>query len=488
MVTKVTDNMFVKLKNPYTFGVPVRGKDNFFGREEELQLIFDTLENVPRGQKQDMVILGPRRIGKSSLLYRLVDLLMPSEDFVPVYVDVQNIKPRKIRVLFLKILQSIKEGYKKKNLLTELPSFETLEVSEIPADLEFLTFDEDMSRLNEAIQLQNLPRLILLFDEVELLIEFGGKDTLDWFRSLIQSMLYTIFVVAGSEQLYSLTQDYGSPFYNIFKTVELYPLTSNAAKKLVLTPAAEIGMEIAPGEVDKILRYAGNNAYFIQGICHYLVELLNSQKRYQPYSQDVDDVIAHSVEHLSAQFAYIWGGVSQVQRAILYALAKKGQAQTAELLLAKLPHLAPLLNSKQAQQDTFDDLRQQQILKLESGQRYWFMVLLFVNWILSNVNDEEVLKLATEAEVVQIRQEYNIGAIRKLLTRAFSDEELTQFCYDTPTLRPVYEQFSSGMGKSLKIQILIEYVERKSLMADLLAQMKEINPSQYETFEKDLYK
>lgn len=67
---------FVKLKNPYTFGVPVRGEGQFYGRKEELQLIFDTLENVPRGQKQDLVILGPRRIGKSSLLYRLLDLLL----------------------------------------------------------------------------------------------------------------------------------------------------------------------------------------------------------------------------------------------------------------------------------------------------------------------------------------------------------------------------------------------------------------------------
>ena len=78
---------FVKLKNPYTFGVPVRGEGKFFGREAELSLIFDTLENVPRGQKQDLVVLGPRRIGKSSLLYRLVDLLTQRANFVPVYID-----------------------------------------------------------------------------------------------------------------------------------------------------------------------------------------------------------------------------------------------------------------------------------------------------------------------------------------------------------------------------------------------------------------
>ncbi len=102
MAVKEIDT-FVKLKNPYTFGVPVRGEGRFFGREEELQRIFDTLKNVPRGQKQDIAVLGPRRIGKSSLLYRLVDLLESTEDFVPIYIDVQNIKPRKVYLLFYKI-------------------------------------------------------------------------------------------------------------------------------------------------------------------------------------------------------------------------------------------------------------------------------------------------------------------------------------------------------------------------------------------------
>ncbi|MGB0384124.1 MAG: AAA family ATPase [Ardenticatenaceae bacterium] len=250
------NDSFVKMKNPYTFGVPVRG-DNFFGRKAELQEILDTLENVPRGQKQDMAILGPRRIGKSSLLYRLVDLLTPHHEFVPVYVDLQNIKPRKIHTLFYKILTEIRAGYKQNYAQVDLPPFKSLESTTIAPDLEFFIFDEDLTTLNDFIANEelgrvkklfprflskislkaeklfsnsHLPRLVLMFDEVELLEEFGGQDMLAWFRSLIQSMPYIIFVVAGSERLYSLTQDYGSPFFNIFKIIELHPLTSQEAK------------------------------------------------------------------------------------------------------------------------------------------------------------------------------------------------------------------------------------------------------------------
>ena len=481
MVLKNGDT-FVKLKNPYTFGVPVRGEDKFFGREEELQLIFDTLENVPRGQKQDIVVLGPRRIGKSSLLYRLVDLLTPIEDFVPVYVDVQNIKPRKTRILFFKILQKIREGYDKKSLLAKLPAFESLESSSIPADLEFLTFDEDMSRLNEVIEAQNLPRLVLMFDEVELLLEFGGKDTLDWFRSLIQSMLYTTFIVAGSEQLYSLTQDYGSPFYNIFKTVELYPLTTDAARRLVLVPAAEIGMEIAPNEVNKILRYAGNNPYFIQGLAHYLVEGLNRRKRHQVLPKDVDEVIEQGIEHLSAQFAYVWGGTSQVQKIILYSLAKRRRPQTTDALIANLPQSEPFILSKQAQKDTFDDLVRQQILK-EDNYRYWFIVLLFPDWILSKMDDEDVIKLATVSETIQTRTYYNLKNIRTLLTEGFTSEELRALTFDEPNFRPVFDQMSASSGKAEIVDRLLQYADQQLLIDQLLIHAKKRNPARYEYYQ-----
>jgi hypothetical protein len=81
---------------------------------------------------------------------------------------------------------------------------------------------------------------------------------------------------------------------------------------------------------------------------------------------------------------------------------------------------------------------------------------------------------------------YNLKLIRKLMTDAFSDEELNQFCYDNAEFRPVAEQFSIGMSKTQKIQRLIEYCERKVLMARLLGLVKEEQPEQYALYENDL--
>lgn len=458
--------------NPYTFGVPVRGADQFFGREEELQLVFDTLKNVPRGQKQDMVVLGPRRIGKSSLLYRLLDLLQDDADFVPVYIDVQQIKPREMRPLFLKMLRSIQKGFQHKNLMGHLPDFDTLKPQQPDEDVAYLDFSDDMQRLNETIQHNNLPRLVLMFDEVELLLDFGGRDTLDWFRSLIQSMPYCIFIVAGSDQLYAMTQDYGSPFYNIFKSVELFPLTTAAARALLEKPMAQIGYSIAPAQTNRILQATGNTPYFIQGIGHYLVAEMIRQKRLVADDLLVSSVISESVTYLSAQFNYLWNIVSRTQQIILYGLMKTGRVQTINELMSQMPSIMPSFALKQQLLEIFDDLEQRQILIQVSTNRYWFVIPLFANWIQDYVDDSEIIRLASIVPGQMANSELDRIKLREILIQYFSLSELKTLYFDLG----IDHELFAGYSKVESARELILHLERLGRLPDLLDLIRQQRP------------
>jgi len=77
---------------------------------------------------------------------------------------------------------------------------------------------------------------------------------------------------------------------------------------------------------------------------------------------------------------------------------------------------------------------------------------------------------------------YQLRNIRKLLTTAFSDEELRQLCYDESQFRPVYEQFVTGMSKNQMVQRLLEYCERKGLLDELLEIVEEETPAAYSNF------
>lgn len=79
---------------------------------------------------------------------------------------------------------------------------------------------------------------------------------------------------------------------------------------------------------------------------------------------------------------------------------------------------------------------------------------------------------------------YNTAAIRQLLKSAFTDDDLAFFCYDH--FRPVYEQFSSGQGYLVKIQLLIEYCDKQDAFESLLTRVKAINPIQYDKFSASI--
>ncbi len=392
-MTAKSRTRFKSIQNPYTFGVPVRGEGKFFGREKELKEIFDTLEHVGRGQKQDLAVMGPRRIGKSSLLYRLRD--MPPDDFLPLYIDLQGIMPREPLVLFTDILRQVKAAFAVRQLADKLPSFASLGPKEIPERLQFMTFKEDMASLDEAVQKQELPRLILMLDEVELLAEFGGLTALEFFRSLIQRLLYGVFIVAGSDYLYEMTRDYTSPFYNIFKTVELHALSPAAARALVERPAAEVGLHYPPEAVDKILHYTGNTPYFIQAMGHYLVEMLNQERRRIIGSDDVGWVTERIIEQLPVQFIYLWGGTTPTEHGLLYPLAHTDAPRSAHVLAQRFHNLVGFSLSEREQRAIFERLTRQQILRVVEDDRepkYWFTVPLFAQWIRHKVKRDEVIE------------------------------------------------------------------------------------------------
>jgi formylglycine-generating enzyme required for sulfatase activity len=83
-------------------------------------------------------------------------------------------------------------------------------------------------------------------------------------------------------------------------------------------------------------------------------------------------------------------------------------------------------------------------------------------------------------------QGYNIAAIRQLLLAAFTPEELRRFCYDRPDFRPVVDLFGPGLGFSAMVDQVVEYCDRRVLLDELLAEVKQTNPRQYARFEATL--
>jgi formylglycine-generating enzyme required for sulfatase activity len=71
----------------------------------------------------------------------------------------------------------------------------------------------------------------------------------------------------------------------------------------------------------------------------------------------------------------------------------------------------------------------------------------------------------------------NTADVRQFLTDYFSDEELTTLCFDF--FPEVHNSFASGMSKGQKVQLLLEYVQRRGQQSRLLGVLQQQRPDQY---------
>ena len=92
----------------------------------------------------------------------------------------------------------------------------------------------------------------------------------------------------------------------------------------------------------------------------------------------------------------------------------------------------------------------------------------------------QVVHQATEGTAQGSRGQWNRSALRDLLTDAFTDPELTVLCYDH--FPRVHDEIGEGMGKSTKVQRLLEYCIIHDEVETLLGLVREHNPAQYARF------
>ncbi|HTP10322.1 MAG TPA: TIR domain-containing protein, partial [Anaerolineae bacterium] len=72
----------------------------------------------------------------------------------------------------------------------------------------------------------------------------------------------------------------------------------------------------------------------------------------------------------------------------------------------------------------------------------------------------------------------NTADLRQFLIDYFSDEELTTLCFDH--FSEAFNSFALGMSKGQKIQLLLEYVQRRELLSTLSEFLQRERPAPYE--------
>ena len=192
----------MKGDNPFSNRIMIKNLDDFFGRKEQLETIFNRLVNI-----QSCDVYGERKTGKSSLLYHIFLKLHTElgDDYKVVYIDMQDPKYHTV------------EGFLKYSLVE-------LDINpEIISS--FNTLNKKLVGFTESIEsLRKEKRVVLLIDECENMIkrqEFNN-DFFETMRSLGNNGNIA-YVTASLHSIKGLCRkgNFTSPFYNLFSAVPL---------------------------------------------------------------------------------------------------------------------------------------------------------------------------------------------------------------------------------------------------------------------------
>ena len=268
--------------NPYISGGPIREPDMFFGREELLKRIINTLHN------NSIMIHGPRRIGKTSLLYQLADRLRAASDpdyaFIPALIDLEGTLQEEF---FHTLMEEVLEDCQP--YLTErLPLVYNEKGGRAYTHRDFA---HDLSTLIGHLQ-QNSDkevRLILLLDEV---------DVMNRYDQLVQQQLRGIFMKTFARNLGAVVAGVHinkewdrleSPWYNLFLEMELSPLSHEEVVRLIKQPVKGV-YSYEDEAVEAIWQYSQGHPQRVQQLCLEAVNRLLQEGRSRVTKADVESV------------------------------------------------------------------------------------------------------------------------------------------------------------------------------------------------------
>lgn len=241
---------------PFVVGPPIKHPRQFFGRPQELTRIFSLWQALPL---QHTAVIGERRSGKTSLLHYVMQIptadpadLRPDQrtDWLP---DAQNV--RWIFVDFQNPHMRRREG-----LLRHLSRGMQLHVAE-PHTLEGF--------IHAAMEHLLLSPCIVVMDELGAGMLAPELDLEFWWgmRSLLNAPTSDnlAFLVASHQPPAELAQEQGqtSPFFNMFNTLHLGPLTGDEARGLIASSPIPIPVE----DVAWILLQSDRMPHRIQILC-----------------------------------------------------------------------------------------------------------------------------------------------------------------------------------------------------------------------------
>lgn len=288
LVARILEQVDLTVVSPFVTEGPVPSS-MFFGREGEIKEILHRIET------SSLALIGPRRIGKTSILQRVLASLRNRPRPI-VYLDCQSVydAPSFMQQLAMEYAPAMTEA-------------------ELASPAVFRNILEALRAGYAGAPVQ------FILDEVDLVLREDPEGAEGLFRSfrIADNEGAAHFLFCGERTLQQRLRDPNSALYNFCHSIRIQFLEPRDASRLIAEPMEqmEVRWEDMEGTLARILEVTSAHPNLIQRTCSNVVERLNQERTRTIKREHVEEVIADP-GYVEEYLDTLWGRSSEVEKVL----------------------------------------------------------------------------------------------------------------------------------------------------------------------------
>lgn len=295
------------LDNPFYHRGAIRRAEDFYGRGNEISQILGLLRNG-----QSVSLIGPRRIGKSSLLLHLtraeVQKAIQDGDRKTLFVllDCQEFGGSPPEELYEALLDALWDAAEEIGFETDAP----------PNPGTYRSLDRLLNKLYK----KNI-NVVVLLDEFELLA--ANEHLTPYFFARLRGLTtkYGLaYLTASQRPLFAITAEeeiLSSPFFNIFVTLPLGLFSHEEAEGLLKSRLKSNTISFSDSLIQHLIHLVGPHPFFLHVAAYHTYQTLAQAKSLESEEERLELLDPIEVE-ADSHLGYLWHNLEADER---YALA-----------------------------------------------------------------------------------------------------------------------------------------------------------------------
>lgn len=331
---------------PFLAGKPVSGQ-YFVGRGRILKTIDTIMAGTADGAINNVMLLGPRRIGKSSILLGVRGRQERNPRVATVMVNAEGMSSkRRFADAYMKAVLRAYEGRTRRrargarlgraisagmqdarDAVSEL-DLSILECVKFGAKMNKRVVDQD-GLLEHALEFpeklgaeKNLAFLVII-DEFQSLLKWGAPF-LHLFRRLVQDQAHVAYILAGSSpsMMKGIVSDARSPLYRQLHEVRVGPLPDSVLLPFLARRLEPTGVRLGEGMAREICRLSRGIPDYLQRLAMLSYTACVARGGTAIGAGDVESSYPDMLVHLDPVFVAQFDPLSELEKDVLLAISR----------------------------------------------------------------------------------------------------------------------------------------------------------------------